>query len=400
MAELKNMTVQALRELARKALGRGHSKLKTKGELIAALQAAGRNVSGAAGKAAARVKEATGRAAKAAEKVVDTARSRAKASRAAKAAEKVVDTARSRAKASRAAKAARAKSAAKARPKSRKEKAKELGETMPPGVAERRLDPRRDEPDADGYFVARIAGEEAVQRSPHPMTESALEEQNAAAPEPPRPRQRHDEERLGELPWTYGDDTFVALPRDPKTLFVYWDHHAETLRNGFEALDGGARPQLWVFGRNAAGGWDRVRVVEFAIESRGYYVHDLEPGRVYRAEIHLVDRAGQDKLLSTSSNEMMLPPLGPSPIVDDKFMRIPWNEPLQRLLRHVRDGAPFPEELRALLAELSDWSRFVGPTWGSGSAGGPGGRPTGAPTSPSSPSSPFGPWGSGSEEGQ
>ena len=31
MPELKNMTVQALRDLARKALGRGHSRLKTKG---------------------------------------------------------------------------------------------------------------------------------------------------------------------------------------------------------------------------------------------------------------------------------------------------------------------------------------------------------------------------------
>ena len=50
MAELKNLTVQALRELARKALGRGHSRLRTKAELVAALQAAGKNVSGAAGR--------------------------------------------------------------------------------------------------------------------------------------------------------------------------------------------------------------------------------------------------------------------------------------------------------------------------------------------------------------
>ena len=35
MAEFKNMTVQTLRDLARKALGAGHSKLKTKAELIA-----------------------------------------------------------------------------------------------------------------------------------------------------------------------------------------------------------------------------------------------------------------------------------------------------------------------------------------------------------------------------
>jgi uncharacterized protein len=42
MADLEKLTVQALRELARKALGRGHSRLQTKSELIAALQAAER----------------------------------------------------------------------------------------------------------------------------------------------------------------------------------------------------------------------------------------------------------------------------------------------------------------------------------------------------------------------
>src|SRR5690349_13969634 len=62
MAELKNMTVQALRDLARKALGRGHSKLKTKTELIEALQAAQKKVAGAAEKAASKVRAAAGRA--------------------------------------------------------------------------------------------------------------------------------------------------------------------------------------------------------------------------------------------------------------------------------------------------------------------------------------------------
>src|SRR5919197_1399048 len=52
MAELKDMTVQALRDLARKALGRGHSRLRTKSELIEALQAAQKKVAGAAEKAA------------------------------------------------------------------------------------------------------------------------------------------------------------------------------------------------------------------------------------------------------------------------------------------------------------------------------------------------------------
>jgi hypothetical protein len=192
------------------------------------------------------------------------------------------------------------------------------------------------------------------------------------------------DEQLGDLPWGYGDDAFVALPRDPRTLFLYWDWSQPTLARAFEGMDR-PRTQLWVFAR-AGGDFERVRVLEFALESRGFYVHDLAPGRVYRAEIHVVDRAGRERLLASPSNECALPPVGPSPIVDDRFVRIPWDVPLGRLLGPGHAGGPFSDDARALLARLSDWSRFSGPTWG-GSAGGMGGRPF-SPTS--SPSSPFG----------
>src|SRR5512139_618228 len=42
MADLRKMTVEGLRELARKVLGPGHTRLKTKGELLAALEGAGK----------------------------------------------------------------------------------------------------------------------------------------------------------------------------------------------------------------------------------------------------------------------------------------------------------------------------------------------------------------------
>jgi hypothetical protein len=387
MAELKNMTVQALRDLARKALGRGHSRLKTKSELVAALQAAGRGLG-------TKVREATGRAAKAAERVVESGRARAKAAREKKPAAKAA--AAKRAKAAKEPEVEPAKAEKVAAKPARREK-------EPRKARERRAaEVEPTEPDPESHFVARVAGESAVREAPHPMTESALEERAAraeAARRVARPQPEVDE-GLGELPWTYGDDALVALPRDPRTLYVYWDHHGETLKNGFSGLEG-AHAQIWVFGRRPDGGWDRVRTVDFALESRSYFIHDLEPGRVYRAEIHLLDRAGRQRRLQEPSNEMQLPPFGPSPVVDDRFMRIAWGTPLARLLQHYREGAPFPEELRAILAHLSDWSRFVGPTWGSGSgglgaAGGPGGRPSGPSGEGhfgSSPSSPWGPWG-------
>jgi hypothetical protein len=165
-----------------------------------------------------------------------------------------------------------------------------------------------------------------------------------------------DDEGLGDLPWRYGNDAFVALPRDPHTLFLYWDHAEETRARAFEWLDQ-PRAQLWVFAE-AGGGWERVRVLEFALESHGFYVHDLEPGRTYRAEIHVVDRQGRERRLAEPSNPVPLPPSGPSDVVDDLFARIPWDVPLSRWIRELRAGGAFPSELRDLLSRLSDWSRF------------------------------------------
>jgi hypothetical protein len=239
-------------------------------------------------------------------------------------------------------------------------------------------------PDPEGYFVARVRGEDALRDAPHPMAEAAGD---GWAEAEERPGAKVYDEQLGDLPWGYGDDAFVALPRDPRTLFLYWDWAQETLARSFEGLER-PRTQLWVFAREGAD-WERVRVLEFALESRGFYVHDLVPGRTYRAEIHVVDRAGRERLLASPSNECALPPSGPSSIIDDRFVRIPWEVPLGRLLGPGHAGAPFADDVRTQLARLSDWSRFSGPTWG-GSAGGMGGRPFSPVTAPSSPTSPFG----------
>ncbi|MFO0584048.1 MAG: DUF4912 domain-containing protein [Anaeromyxobacter sp.] len=212
-------------------------------------------------------------------------------------------------------------------------------------------------PGAEGYFVARVRGEDAVREAPHPLTET-VGDAPVGAEAPPM------DEGLGDLPWGYGDDTFMALPRDPRTLFLFWDFSGDTTSRAFDGLEG-ARAELRVLAR-AGAGWEEVRRIDFALESRGYYVHDLEPGRVYRAEIHAVGRGG-DRLLGNPTNDMMLPPLGPSPVIDDRFIRIPWDMPLGRLLGPGHAGGPFSDEARSLLARLSDWSRFGG---GGGSQGG------------------------------
>jgi hypothetical protein len=397
MADFKNMTVQALRDLARKALGRGYTK-KTKAELVEALQSAERAVASVAERAATSVKNATGRAARATEKVVESVRRgrerRAVAKGQRKEAADEKRAAKRTAKAAKAAKAAGAKTSA--RPGRR---APAEAEAPRRKTADARGAP---EPDPEGYMVARVAGEDALRGAPHAMTESAVEEKRPARGRNGRPRGAPAahvfEEHLGELPWSYADDALTLLARDPTTLFLYWDHSAETLRQAFEGLDGG-RPQIWIYTREPEGGWTRIRTVDFALESRSYYVHELEPGRLYRAEIHLVDRRGREKLVPRISNEMMLPPVGPSPVIDDRFLRILWAESLRERVGETHPGGPFSDEIRAQLARLSDWSRFAGRVWG-GSAGGIGGRPFSATSSSSARSPDAPPSGRNDDDGE
>jgi len=401
MSDFRKMTVESLRQLARKILGPGHSRLKTKRDLIAALEAADERspaASGAAGakakprSAGARAARATGKAVKVARAAGNAAREGARAAaRAGKAAVEEVANAAQRATKPRARKAGKVAAAAAA--VAGATAGAVAGVAAAVRATRRRAGdgkPGEPTPDPEGYFVARVRGEDAVREAPHPLTETTSDAPEALRPVEEAPPGEGYREELGELPWGYGDDAFVALPRDPRTLFLYWDFSGGTTAAAFAGLEH-PRVQLCVFVR-AGQGWDRIRTIDFALEARGYYVHDLEPGRVYRSEVHAVDRQGRERLLGRSSNEMMLPPSGPSPVIDDRFIRIPWEMPLGRLLGPGHAGAPFSDEARALLARLSDWSRFSARA-GGGSAGGMGGRPTSPGVSSPSPSSPVGPFG-------
>jgi len=222
--------------------------------------------------------------------------------------------------------------------------------------------------DPAGFLVARIRGEEAVREAPHPLAEGAVDT-GSRVPEGV-PLALAAEERLGPLPWGYGDDAFVALPRDPRSLFLYWDHAEETLRRGFAGLEA-PRTQLWLFRRRGPG-WERSRVVELALESRGYYLHDLEPGAAYRAEIHLVDRAGRERILGPPSGEAALPPAGPSPVVDDRFERLAWDRRLGPPLGSGHPGPALSDLAREALAGLGrEAASSPGRGWPSGGGRGP-----------------------------
>jgi hypothetical protein len=351
MADLKSVTVEYLRELARKHLGRGHSKFKTKEELLGALA---KLVPGLGkGAVAKEPKEAKGEGTKPAEP---------KARSATKKVQEKVKQVREKVRGSRKAPAAISAASRTEKPEDQptppatparplpgdddektpvrlpprpaevvnfppKPKPGRLSDdpdneptlTNPPGLPE--LEPVEPpapahveqhvaEPLVEGFFVARVAGEQEVWR--HHLTES----------QSPRPREALGSpdyhENLGELPLDYEDDTVLLLPRDPFTLFLLWDFSAAARER---ALDGLKEPRavLRVYDDSDV----LMRVIDVALESRSYYIHGLSPGHPYRVEAHFVGSDGRSRRIGHSSNRVFLPPVGPSSDTSVRFLRMP-----------------------------------------------------------------------------
>lgn len=207
---------------------------------------------------------------------------------------------------------------------------------------------RADEPRPEGHMVARVAGEGAAHAAPHPLTEDRLEPPAEIAPGW-KPEPLFDED-LGDLPDGYGDDALVALPRDPTTLWCYWDFAHHTVQEAMRDLENPhARLRLLEQGRV-------VRELDFALESRSFYLSDLTPGRHYRVEVLFYGTNGRHKRVGRPSNSVMLPPRGPSSIIDDRFMTLPWGTPLSRrfdLFDRARPESGFSGEDRDAFREAS-----------------------------------------------
>ncbi|AEI66437.1 DUF4912 domain-containing protein [Corallococcus macrosporus] len=349
MEDLKSVTVSYLRELARKHLGSGYSRMK-KEELLAALAAhvpALAKLARLAGIPVPRKRSAAKPAAPAAR---PAASKKARAVRPEPVKEsKVAKPAASNPKAGAApgkgqvsapkrvaAKRASEKSGSKPTtrpaqvvtfpPKSRVERAREPVTPVVSSFSKHVTPPVAPEPEpgpppspvsrsapvqhaaetvVEGFFVARVAGE-AEARSHH------LVETVAAPPAPPV-----DDEGLGELPEGYHDDAMLLLPRDPHTLFVSWDFSLGARLRAQAGLES-PRPVLRVFD-----GEQVERELAFGVDARGFYIHGLGPGRTYRVEAHYVGRDGRSRRIGASSNRATLPPSGVSTDHTVRFLRVP-----------------------------------------------------------------------------
>ncbi|HEY3451920.1 MAG TPA: DUF4912 domain-containing protein [Myxococcales bacterium] len=203
----------------------------------------------------------------------------------------------------------------------------------------------------------------------------------AAPPAPPLPA--NFDEHLGELPESYGDDSVVLLPKDPHSLYLYWDLSPVTLDRSFAWMPGLRTRMRLLEG-------DRiVRDEDFSVSTRGYYFFNLPSGHIFRAEMLALAEDGQVRRIGPRSNPVRLPGVGPSGVRDDRFVRIPLDlapsrvaEALRIEFRHKQP--PSQPQAQAQTQAQAQW-QGQGPR----APGGPSAPArSGAPGLPGSPSRP------------
>ncbi|MFY2561624.1 DUF4912 domain-containing protein [Corallococcus terminator] len=222
----------------------------------------------------------------------------------------------------------------------------DAGSVTPPPVEPVEQHPA--EPLIEGFFVARVRGEAEARRHhlqepPAPRTESSPSAAAELANEDPLSREYHD-------------DTAVLLPRDPHTLFALWDFSPATRSRAMQGLEE-PRAVLRVFD-----GESLVREVDCSLESRGYYIHGLPPGRPYRVEAHYIGRGGKAHRIGPSSNRVALPAAGVSTDTSVRFLRRPIPVEPEAPVAAAPVPTPVPENLER---EYITWHRVNLP----GSAG-------------------------------
>jgi hypothetical protein len=286
MDDLKKLSVERLRELARKHLGKGHSRLRTKAQLLEALRSV--------------LREPLQRLREAAESVVAHGGSKVR----------VVDFPpgrKGRVRSDAAASGAAPSSPDDARPRP------EDGRLSVPVRARGAREPPRD----------RLAQEHPPAVPSRCARVRRATESRAAPPgrgqlprSPPRSRSRRTSSRRRRPPGDrggrpplpppfepgpfaspreVGTDAPVLLVRDPTTLFVFWDFRRELERGAALGL---REPRLLLRLHRGA---DLDRTLELPLSSRSTYVTGLTSGQEYTAEVLLLGRDGWTRPVGSRS---------------------------------------------------------------------------------------------------
>ena len=113
-----------------------------------------------------------------------------------------------------------------------------------------------------------------------------------------------------------------------------------------------------------------VRELECTLNDRSWYFHGLQPGLTYRVELVAFSSEGDVMRIGPASNAVQLPTDAPSPLIDDRFIRLPFDVSASSVAEAIRQSEreekaalpPLSKTLRALLYQASGGmsGRFIG----------------------------------------
>src|SRR5215831_9017159 len=309
MDDLKKLSVERLRDLARRHLGKGHSRLRTKAQLLEALKEVLKGTIHRLEEAVESVIKSHGGV-----KVVDFPRGRRGRVRGPSDAEHA-HAARPPDEAPSSGTTRRTSTPPEARDATAGKRSADARKS--PAPASRSTRGRNGARARNGGGRPATATEEirptAQPDMPHAATlpgasEAPVEEgffQEPAVPRRPR-RAPAPAEPLDPTPFIspreVGTDAPVLLVRDPTTLFVFWDFRRELERGAALGL---REPRLLL---RLYRGDDLDRSLALPLGARSTYVTGLGPGEAYTAEVLLLGRDGWTRPVGGRSAVRRLPP--------------------------------------------------------------------------------------------
>ena len=140
---------------------------------------------------------------------------------------------------------------------------------------------------------------------------------------------------LSQLPRVYGEPILFAIPRDPRTLFTYWNVDWASEFAKYEPFD----RQVYLRVKKGDGSEESESVIEPMLGS--YYALVAHPRGTYRVEIGYYQPAHQWHSIAIS-DEVVMPPETLSEKVDVDVATVPFHLSFQRivdLFRSSNDGA-------------------------------------------------------------
>lgn len=146
-----------------------------------------------------------------------------------------------------------------------------------------------------------------------------------------------------ELPRVYGPPLLFAIPRDPHTIFTYWNVDWSDIFSKGEPLD----RQVYLRVRKGDGTDESEAMVEPMMGS--HYAGVAQPGGHYQTELGYYDAAGGWSAVATS-DEVTMPPESASGDMALDLATVPFHLSFQRLIDLFR--ASNGNALSAILARL------------------------------------------------